>query len=105
MGRTVRSVGQVIEGDFAGKNIYCNDDTNYMIISRDEGGKIIVASLFPTRFDVLQEITRETLERLVLISDAVRMYRVALYFKNGKKCIVEIGASHYSNFQQMTFKL
>ena len=105
MGRTVRSVGRVIEGDYIGKNIYCNDDNNYMIIDRDEGGKIIVASIFPTRFNVLQEINRSTLERHVLISNAVYRYSAALYFKNGKKCIIEIDASDYRNIERMTFIL
>lgn len=118
MGKTVRSVGRVMNGDYEGKGIFFIDSLHYydksiypeysncyIIVSNDESGKIIVKSLFPTKFTILDVISNDTIDRHELVSKALLMSDVALYFKNGKKCLVRINNSDYDRIKRITYRL
>ena len=62
MGKTIHRAGVVVSGDYSGKSIYMRNDYSFMIISNDENGKIIVKSLFPTRYSILKEISKTTVD-------------------------------------------
>lgn len=85
MGKTVNRVGTVLEGNFAGKNVYKRDDTSFIIISNDENGKIIIQSLFPTVYSTLKVICKETIASYKLVTGS----DVAFYFRDGDKSLVK----------------
>ncbi len=99
MGRTVYSCGTVAKGDFAGKNVYHSDESSLIIVSNDEKGKIIVQSLFPTKYEILQTISLETVEKYECVTDK----DIALYFKNGRKSLITFKSEAYKKVKRILF--
>ncbi len=124
MGKSIYRAGFVIDGDYKGKSIYKQDEHSFVIVSNDEDGKIIVNSLFPTKFSILKGISKSTVDRYEDISinqkeaDAsaiakglifagpiggllgaaatsqLATYDLALYFSDGQKSIIRITNSN-----------
>lgn len=135
MGKSIYRCGVVINGDFSGKSVYKNDSNSYIIISNDENGKIIVNSLFPTHFSILQVISKDTVERYEEVSSSKNgadasaiakglfwaglaggllgaassqsaSFDIAIYFKNGKKSLIRINnSSSYQDLKSILFVL
>ena len=106
MGQSVYRNGVVIDGDYKGKSIYKGDDKSYIIVSNDENGKIIIKSLFPTHFSVLKEITKETVDHYVEISNVQgKTYDLALYFKSGEKSLIRLNSAGHRDLASILFVL
>lgn len=113
MGQSVFRAGTVIDGDFKGKGVYNGDYVlkggsggSYVIVSNDENGKIIVKSLFPTHFTTLKEISKNTVDHYVEVSNnKTKSYDIALYFKDGQKSLIRIDSRAYQNIKSMLFVL
>ena len=106
MGKSIHRHGTVLEGNYAGKNVYWFSDTGISILSNDENGKIIVQSFFSTRFTVLCTISKATVETYTTISESPSYTDVALYFKDGNKCLVRFFSElAYQELKRIMFKL
>lgn len=108
MGKSIYRAGVVLGGDFNGKSIYKYDDNKFIIISNDENGKIIINSLFPTRYSTLKDISKSTVERYEDISSTggfIPTYDMAIYFKDGQKSLVRLNSSSYQMIKQILFVL
>lgn len=134
MGKSIYRIGTVLQGDYNGKNIYKKDDDSLIIVSDDEFGKIIVHSLFPTRYTTLKTISKDTVERYEDISSSERGanpsavadgllwlgpvggllgavasqstdYDIAVYFKDGTKSLIRMfSSSSYQELKKILFK-
>ena len=93
MGKSYYRHGTVLNGDYAGKNVYIFTDAGICILSNDENGKIIVKSLFPTRFSVLCTISNDSVLKHEIVSQGKNTYDIAIYFKDGKKSLIRLFSS------------
>lgn len=135
MGKTIHRAGVVVSGDYSGKSIYIRNDYSFMIISNDENGKIIVKSLFPTRYSILKEISKTTVDHyedvsaietgadasavakglflagpagglLGAVASKSATYDLAIYFKDGEKSLIRILSSDsYQELKRILFEL
>ena len=133
MGQSVYRAGVVLEGNYKGKSVYLNDDSSFIIVSNDENGKIIIKSLFPTRYEILKTISKGTVDRYQEVSATTRgadpsavatgafwlgaagaligaaasqsaTIDVAIYFKNGEKSLIRFtSADAYQKLKAMLF--
>ena len=134
MGKAVYSAGQVVSGDYQGKNVYRKSSTEYIIVSRDEGGKLIVGGLLPTSYSTLAVISKETVARYEEVSASGRRTDpnavveglvwfgpvgallgavagqqagttdVAIYFKNGEKSLLQMSTQSWQELKRALFQ-
>lgn len=71
MGKSVYRNGTVMSGDYAGKGVYIFSDAGVSILSNDENGKIIINSLFPTRFSILRKLSSHSVLRHKIVSQGI----------------------------------
>ena len=124
MGKEMELHGQVIDGDFKGKNVYRWNDSSFIIVD----GKI-ATGLFAPGYTKLQEISKDTVERYVEISSTsgnshpnaaiigilgvlsgtaigTAQHDLAIYFKNGKKCVIRLFFDTcYNDLKRILFTL
>ena len=110
--------GTVLEGDYKGLNVYRWNESSFVItegrISRGPGAD---------NWSIVQEITKETVERYQVLSSygqdnsfvgmlhnrfvgGTANHQMAIYFKNEKKCIIEIYYdAAFNDIQRVLFTL
>lgn len=130
-GKAVAPHGTVTQGDYAGMNVYIwVSNTSLMIV---EG--IVDRGLFAAPFYERKLIDKSTVEKYTLVSTSkttgatnysigmtalmfgkgaaqtlvnsvqVDRYTVAVYFKDGKKCVMELNSAAYSTLTAACFQL
>lgn len=124
MAKEMELHGTVLEGDYAGKNVYRWDTNSYIIVD----GKI-AKGFFAPGFTKLKEISKATVDHYVEISSnsqknhpnaavigvlsvlsgtaiGTAEHDIAFYFKDGKKCIIRFYFdSCYSDIKRIFFTL
>lgn len=106
MGKSVYRNGTVMSGDYAGKGVYIFSDAGVSILSNDENGKIIINSLFPTRFSILRKLSSHSVLRHKIVSQGIGSYDIAVYFKDGKKSLIRFYTDFaYQEFERAVFQL
>lgn len=110
--------GTVIEGDYKGLNVYRWDDNSFIItkgrISRGPNAD---------KWSTVKEISKKTVERYQVLSSygqnnsfmgmlhnrmvgGTANHQIAIYFKNGKKCIIQLFYdAPFNDLQRILFVL
>jgi len=124
MGKDMELHGTVLEGDFKGCNVYRRDSDSFMI-----GNGKISTKLFSTPFTELKRISKATVDHYVEISSnsqknhpnaaivgflstlsgtpiGTAEHDIAIYFKDGKKCVIRLYFdSCYNDIRRILFTL